>query len=71
MSSSRTRKDAELDLWQADERGYYSGFAPGIPDGNLRGVVTTDDDVVYATAWASGMSLESFHACSSTRSARV
>ncbi|MGH3585056.1 MAG: catechol 1,2-dioxygenase [Pseudonocardia sp.] len=35
---------AELDLWQADERGYYSGFAPDIPDGNLRGVIVSDDE---------------------------
>jgi catechol 1,2-dioxygenase len=34
---------AELDIWQADEQGYYSGFAPDIPAGNLRGVVVTDD----------------------------
>ncbi|RZQ65833.1 catechol 1,2-dioxygenase [Amycolatopsis suaedae] len=33
---------AELDIWQADADGYYSGFAPGIPDGNLRGVVVSD-----------------------------
>ncbi|MFD4639916.1 catechol 1,2-dioxygenase [Lentzea sp. NPDC058436] len=33
---------AELDIWHADSEGYYSGFAPGIPDGNLRGVVVTD-----------------------------
>lgn len=35
---------AELDIWQADERGYYSGFAPDIPDGNLRGVIVADDE---------------------------
>src|SRR4051812_33325393 len=35
---------AELDMWQADELGLYSGFAPGIPDGNLRGVVVTDEE---------------------------
>lgn len=34
---------AELDIWQADSEGYYSGFAPGIPEGNLRGVVVADD----------------------------
>jgi catechol 1,2-dioxygenase len=34
---------AVLDVWQADEQGYYSGFAPDIPAGNLRGVVTADD----------------------------
>ncbi|NKQ54596.1 catechol 1,2-dioxygenase [Amycolatopsis sp. K13G38] len=35
---------AELDLWQADGDGYYSGFAPHLPDGNLRGVIVTDDE---------------------------
>lgn len=35
---------AEVDLWQADDEGYYSGFAPHIPDGNLRGVATTDGE---------------------------
>ncbi len=34
---------AELDLWHADHEGYYSGFAPHVPDGNLRGVVVADD----------------------------
>jgi catechol 1,2-dioxygenase len=34
---------AELDVWQADDRGYYSGFAPDIPAGNLRGVLTADE----------------------------
>lgn len=33
---------ATLDIWHADADGFYSGFAPGIPDGNLRGVVTAD-----------------------------
>ncbi len=33
---------AELDIWQTDEQGYYSGFAPHIPEGNLRGVVVAD-----------------------------
>ncbi|MBB3053192.1 catechol 1,2-dioxygenase [Prauserella isguenensis] len=33
---------AELDVWQADHEGYYSGFAPHLPDGNLRGVVVAD-----------------------------
>ncbi len=35
---------AELDVWQADEQGYYSGFAPHIPAGNLRGVVVAGAD---------------------------
>ncbi|GAA5165063.1 catechol 1,2-dioxygenase [Pseudonocardia eucalypti] len=34
---------AEIDFWQADADGYYSGFAPDLPEGNLRGVIVTDD----------------------------
>jgi catechol 1,2-dioxygenase len=33
---------AQVDVWHADADGLYSGFAPGIPAGNLRGVVTAD-----------------------------
>jgi catechol 1,2-dioxygenase len=39
---------AEVDIWHADSDGYYSGFAPGIPEGNLRGVVVTDQDGRFA-----------------------
>lgn len=35
---------AEVDFWQADADGYYSGFAPHLPEGNLRGVVVTGAD---------------------------
>lgn len=35
--------EAEVDIWQADADGYYSGFAPHLPEGNLRGVVVTDE----------------------------
>ncbi|NIJ12003.1 catechol 1,2-dioxygenase [Saccharomonospora amisosensis] len=35
---------AELDIWHADDDGYYSGFAPHLPEGNLRGVVVADGD---------------------------
>lgn len=35
---------AEVDIWQADDEGYYSGMAPHVPDGNLRAVVVTDDE---------------------------
>ncbi len=35
---------AEVDIWQADGDGYYSGFAPHLPEGNLRGVVVTGND---------------------------
>ena len=30
---------ANLDVWQADAEGRYSGFMPGPPEGNLRGQV--------------------------------
>jgi catechol 1,2-dioxygenase len=39
---------AEVDIWHADADGYYSGFAPHLPDGNLRGVVVTDADGRFA-----------------------
>jgi catechol 1,2-dioxygenase len=35
---------AEVDTWHADADGYYSGFAPHVPEGNLRGVVITGQD---------------------------
>lgn len=34
---------AELDIWQADITGSYSGIHPGIPDWNLRGRIFTDE----------------------------
>ncbi|MEV0283279.1 catechol 1,2-dioxygenase [Kribbella sp. NPDC050820] len=39
---------AEVDIWHADADGYYSGFAPHLPDGNLRGTVVTDGDGRFA-----------------------
>jgi catechol 1,2-dioxygenase len=39
--------DANLDIWQADAEGRYSGFMPGPPEGNLRGQVRTDTDGRY------------------------
>jgi catechol 1,2-dioxygenase len=33
---------AEVEVWQADDAGFYAQFAPGIPEWNLRGVVTAD-----------------------------
>jgi catechol 1,2-dioxygenase len=35
---------ARVELWQADDAGFYSQFAPGLPEWNLRGVVIADDD---------------------------
>jgi catechol 1,2-dioxygenase len=39
---------AVLDLWQADADGNYSRFAPGLPEWNLRGRVTTGADGGFA-----------------------
>lgn len=34
--------NAKIELWHADELGFYSQFAPGIPEWNLRGVFIAD-----------------------------
>lgn len=33
---------ATVELWHADAEGFYSQFAPGLPEWNLRGTFTTD-----------------------------
>ncbi|MFF7468846.1 catechol 1,2-dioxygenase [Streptomyces sp. NPDC008092] len=33
---------ASVEIWHADDDGYYSQFAPGLPEWNLRGAVTAD-----------------------------
>ncbi|MBC3192438.1 catechol 1,2-dioxygenase [Pseudonocardia sp. C8] len=38
---------ATVDFWQADDAGFYSQFAPGIPEWNLRGVCRTGDDGTF------------------------
>ncbi|ANY10721.1 dioxygenase family protein [Pseudonocardia sp. HH130630-07] len=39
---------AKVDLWHADDAGYYPQFAHGIPEWNLRAVVTTGADGHFA-----------------------
>ncbi|GAB3297781.1 catechol 1,2-dioxygenase [Parasphingorhabdus pacifica] len=34
---------AQVELWQADDYGFYSQFAPGLPEWNLRGTVIADE----------------------------
>ncbi|QGK69252.1 catechol 1,2-dioxygenase [Allosaccharopolyspora coralli] len=34
---------AKVEMWQADDEGYYSQFAPNIPEWNLRGAVVADE----------------------------
>ena len=38
---------ATVDIWHADDDGFYSQFAPGIPQWNLRGRVHTASDGTY------------------------
>jgi catechol 1,2-dioxygenase len=37
-------ENALVELWHADDDGYYSQFAPGIPEWNLRGMLMTGPD---------------------------
>jgi catechol 1,2-dioxygenase len=41
-------ENALVELWHADDEGYYSQFAPGIPEWNLRGQIRTGADGHYA-----------------------
>jgi catechol 1,2-dioxygenase len=36
--------NATVDIWHCDDEGFYSQFAPGLPEWNLRGRVTTDEN---------------------------
>lgn len=35
-------QDAKVEIWHADDLGFYSQFAPGLPEWNLRGTVLAD-----------------------------
>lgn len=37
-------KNAKVELWHADDLGFYSQFAPGLPEWNLRGTFIADDE---------------------------
>jgi catechol 1,2-dioxygenase len=37
-------ENAQVELWHADDDGYYSQFAPDIPEWNLRGTILTGAD---------------------------
>jgi catechol 1,2-dioxygenase len=39
---------AKVEIWHADDLGFYSQFAPGIPEWNLRGTIVTDAEGRYA-----------------------
>jgi catechol 1,2-dioxygenase len=35
---------ARIEMWHADDLGFYSQYAPGLPEWNLRGTVVADDE---------------------------
>lgn len=39
--------DAKIELWHADADGFYSQYAPGLPQWNLRGTFKADKDARY------------------------
>ena len=39
---------ATIELWHADDHGFYSQFAPGLPEWNLRGTIIADQDGSFA-----------------------
>lgn len=43
-SSGEPLPGAEIDMWQADAKGNYSSFYPGIPEWNLRGRFLAGED---------------------------
>lgn len=38
---------AKIEIWHADDLGFYSQFAPGLPEWNLRGTVVADQDGTF------------------------
>ncbi|MGO4584557.1 catechol 1,2-dioxygenase [Arthrobacter sp. 2RAF6] len=38
---------ASVEIWHADDLGFYSQFAPGLPEWNLRGTVLANSEGVY------------------------
>jgi catechol 1,2-dioxygenase len=42
-----TPLQGKVELWHADDDGFYSQFAPGIPEWNLRGSFSTGPDGVF------------------------
>ncbi len=41
--SGRPLAGAHVEMWHADDYGYYSQYAPGLPEWNLRGTVVADE----------------------------
>jgi catechol 1,2-dioxygenase len=41
--SGQALAGAKIEMWHADDLGYYSQYAPGLPEWNLRGTVVADE----------------------------
>ncbi|MFI0462727.1 catechol 1,2-dioxygenase [Saccharopolyspora sp. 5N102] len=41
--SGQALAGAKIEMWHADDLGYYSQYAPGLPEWNLRGTVIADE----------------------------
>lgn len=41
--SGEELSDAAIEIWHADDHGFYSQYAPGLPEWNLRGTVWVDE----------------------------
>ncbi|KAA0109802.1 catechol 1,2-dioxygenase [Mycolicibacterium sp. P1-5] len=46
-STDGTPLQGKIELWHADDKGFYSQFAPGLPEWNLRGSFSTGPDGVF------------------------
>jgi len=46
-TDGRPLAGATVEVWHADNDGFYSQFAPGLPEWNLRATFTTDDEGAF------------------------
>jgi catechol 1,2-dioxygenase len=46
-TDGRPLEGAAIEIWHADDDGYYSQFAPGLPEWNLRGTFTLGADGAF------------------------
>jgi catechol 1,2-dioxygenase len=42
--SGQPLREAKIEIWHADALGFYSQYAPGLPEWNLRGTVLADEE---------------------------
>jgi catechol 1,2-dioxygenase len=47
-TSGEALPGAHVEIWHADDLGFYSQYAPGLPEWNLRGTVVADEEGRFA-----------------------